>query len=30
LAIIGPSSTFSFMLTFTTMLPISPDITQVT
>jgi hypothetical protein len=30
LAIIGSSSTFSFMSTFTTKLPISPDSTRVT
>jgi hypothetical protein len=30
LVIIGPSSTFSFMLTFTTKLPVSLDITRVT
>jgi hypothetical protein len=30
LAIIGPSSIFFFMLTFTTKLPVSPDITWVT
>jgi hypothetical protein len=30
LAIIYPASTLFFSLTFTTMLPISPDITRVT